>query len=71
MTAGIHETYSSNCIVPAIDIDLSKVANRKIEMASGSRVKAAAIYLVNLEESPGTRAMMIAPASGRKMMVER
>ncbi len=57
--------------MPAIDIDLSKVAKRNMAMAKGTRVIMAAIYLISLEESPGTRAMMIAPASGRKMITER
>jgi hypothetical protein len=40
-------------------------------MTSGTKVKTAAIYLMSLAERPGTRAMMIAPATGRKIMVVR
>ena len=35
------------------------------------RVKAAAIYLMSLAERPGTRAMTIAPATGRKIISDR
>jgi hypothetical protein len=40
-------------------------------MARGIRLKAAAMYLIRREESPGTRAIITAPASGRKIMLER
>jgi len=63
--------YSSNCITPDIDIDLSKVVKRKIAIAKGTKVKIEAIYLISLAESPGTRIIIPTPASGRKIIVER
>jgi len=61
----------SNWTAPAIADDLSKAANRARDIAKGTKVKMAAIYLINLEESPGTRAIMRAPITGRKIMTER
>jgi hypothetical protein len=40
-------------------------------MPRGIRLKKVAMYLVRRDESPGTRAIIIAPASGRKIMQER
>jgi len=69
--AGIHDTTSSNCIVPAIVADLSKTANNTIEITRGARVKMAAIYLISREESLGVKAIMMAPTTGRRIMVVR
>jgi hypothetical protein len=69
--AGIQDMLSSNCIAPAIVADLSKTANSAREIASGTSVKMAATYLTSLEESPGTRAIIATPASGKKIMVVR
>jgi hypothetical protein len=69
--AGIQEIFSSNCTTPAIDIDLSKVTNRNTAMVKGNSVKKAAIYLISLAERRGKMAMITAPASGRKVIVDK
>ena len=69
--AVIQEDNSSNWIIPTADVDRSKAINKNIEIARGIKVKKLAIYLISFEESPGTKEIMIVPATGRNIMSVR
>jgi len=47
------------------------MAKRKIDKARGIKVKMVAIRLITLSWRPGTKAIKIAPTTGRKIMVVR
>jgi len=68
---GIHDSFSSNWITPAAPADLSKPRKRIMDRARGIRVKIAAIRLISLSERLGIKAIRIAPATGRKIIVVR
>ena len=67
----IQETISSNWKTPIIAAERSKEINRNNEITKGIRVKRLAIYLIDREERPGTSAIIIVPANGRKIIVVR
>jgi hypothetical protein len=68
LNAGIHENCSTNC---GPSIERSNMAKRARERAKETAVKRAAVSFIRLGLAPGSRAIIIAPMTGRKMIAER